>query len=166
MKKTILFLSLLAACTGAFAQDAPLWLRKNQISPDGKSIAFSYKGNIYVVDSKGGEAKQLTSNPAYDSDPMWTADSKTIVFSSYREKGKDVFSMPVGGGVPKQLTNYAGDETPLAVLNDGRVLFSANIQIDPVYDGLANNPQLYIVGPKGGIVEQVTSLPIGNISVN
>jgi hypothetical protein len=51
MKKTILFLSLLAACTGAFAQDAPLWLRKNQISPDGKSIAFSYNGNIYEVDS-------------------------------------------------------------------------------------------------------------------
>ena len=60
------------------AQDSPLWLRRNDISPDGTSIVFNYKGNIYTVPSSGGQAKQITTNAAYDTDPMWTADGKEI----------------------------------------------------------------------------------------
>lgn len=166
MKKSLLTLSLIATVAGASAQQTPLWLRANQISPDGKSIVFNYKGNLYVVDAKGGEARQLTSNPAYESNPIWTPDSKHVIFSSYREASKDIFSVPVTGGAPKQLTTYSGNETPLAVLKDGRVLFSANIQVDPQYDGFANNAQLYVVGPDGGAVKQITSLPIAELSVN
>ena len=33
----------------------PLWLRDVQISPDGATIAFGYKGDIYTVDAKGGK---------------------------------------------------------------------------------------------------------------
>ena len=61
MKKRIL-LSLL--CAGAFlaqAQVTPRWLRNCAISPDGTTIAFTYKGDIYTVDSNGGEARQLTA---------------------------------------------------------------------------------------------------------
>ena len=54
------------------------WLRYPSISPDGKTVAFSYKGDIYLVDSEGGEARQLTSNPAYDYSPVWSPDGKTL----------------------------------------------------------------------------------------
>ena len=49
MKK--LLFSLAAVCLAAFtsAQDAPLWLRHCAISPDGTTIAFTYKGDIYTV---------------------------------------------------------------------------------------------------------------------
>ena len=40
------FIMLAAA---AEAQESPLWLRRNEISPDGKQIVFNYKGNIYTV---------------------------------------------------------------------------------------------------------------------
>ena len=39
----------------------PLWLRDVQISPDGQSIAFCYKGDIYKVGIQGGNAVQLTT---------------------------------------------------------------------------------------------------------
>ena len=46
MKK--LLLGIAAACLAGFtfAQDAPLWMRHSVISPDGTTIAFTYKGDI------------------------------------------------------------------------------------------------------------------------
>ncbi len=150
----------------AVAKDSPLWLRRNSISPDGKSIVFNYKGNLYTVDSKGGDAKQITSNPAYDTDPMWTPDGKNIVFASFREKGKDIFIVPAEGGVPARVTSHPYPETPKAVLKDGSILFTANIQQDAQYGDFPGNAQLYKVQPDGGRPELVTSLPISEISVS
>ena len=96
MKKiTALILTAALACGAASglatAQETPKWVRKNCISPDGTKIAFSYKGDIFVVPATGGRALQITTNEAFDSCPMWTADSKKIVFTSYREKSRDIF---------------------------------------------------------------------------
>ena len=166
IKKALITLtSIFFAATAVLAQDSPLWLRKNDISPDGSTIAFTYKGNIYTVPVQGGRASQLTTNPAYDTDPMWTPDGKSIVFSSYREKSKDIYMVSAEGGSPKRLTSHSGNETPLEVLKDGRILFSANIQQDAEYGDYPGTAQLYIVGQDGGKAERVTSLPISNISV-
>ena len=45
----------------------PLWMRDVRISPDGKEIVFCYKGDIYKVSAKGGEAVQLTTQDSYES---------------------------------------------------------------------------------------------------
>ena len=82
MKK--LLLGIAAACLAGFtfAQDAPLWMRHSVISPDGTTIAFTYKGDIYTVPVAGGRAMQITTNPAYDTAPVWSPDSKQIAFAS------------------------------------------------------------------------------------
>ena len=147
------------------AQDAPLWLRRNAISPDGKQIAFTYKGDIYVVDSKGGKAQQLTTNAAYDSDPKWTLDSKNIIFSSYREKSKDIYRMSAKGGEPTRLTSHTGHETPMAVMEDGSVIFSGTIMQDAQYGDFPGGSQIYQVGPDGGRPVHITSLQIANLCV-
>ena len=84
MKK--LLLGIAAACLAGFtfAQDAPLWMRHSVISPDGTTIAFTYKGDIYTVPVAGGRAMQITTNPAYDTAPVWSPDSKRIAFASDR----------------------------------------------------------------------------------
>lgn len=168
MKRSIVVTAALifAALISAGAATNPLWLRKQSISPDGTAIAFCYQGDIYTVGTEGGEARRITSNPAYDTDPIWTPDGRSIVFSSYRERSKDIYIIPSDGGTPKRLTTYPGNETPLAVLPDGSILFSANVQQDASFGEFPGNAQLYIISREGGRPQLVTSLPIANLSVS
>ena len=113
MKVKLLFLAFLISLS-ATAQENPLWMRHNAISPDGSVIAFSYKGDIYTVPVSGGKATQLTTNAAQDSYPVWSPDSKQIVFASSREGGYDLYIMNREGGTPKRLTTHSGSEIPMA----------------------------------------------------
>ena len=90
MKRILITLAALITVAGATAQEVPQWVRRNAISPDAKTIAFSYKGDIYTVPSEGGLALQITSNKAYETDPIWTPDGSRIVFSSWREGSKEL----------------------------------------------------------------------------
>ena len=96
--KKILALCLLIASGAAFATEAPLWLRHCAISPDGKQVAFTYKGDIYTVPTAGGRAVQVTSHPDYDTDPVWSPDSKRIAFASDRLGSLDVYIVDARGG--------------------------------------------------------------------
>jgi len=162
----ILAAAILATATAMTAQETPKWLRKSAISPDGSKVAFCYKGDIFTVGVNGGRALQITTNQAYDSDPIWTPDGKKIVFSSYRAGSKDIFITSPEGGAPKRLTDYPGNETPLCVIGDGRVLFQASIQPDAVYGGFPGTPQIWQVGENGGRPQLVTSMPLMAMSVN
>ena len=167
MKRILSAFAIMTASTVmASAQQTPLWLRSNSLSPDGKEIAFTYKGNIYIVDSDGGQARQITSNPAYDTTPMWTPDGQNIVFCSTREKSKDIFMVPAKGGSPSRITTHPSNEIPVAVLNDGTILFSADMGQDAEYGDFPGNAQLYSVSQEGGRPQRITSLPIKNLSVN
>ena len=166
MKLKLLSTLLLCGLSwSAIAQETPLWLRKNAISPDSKSVAFCYKGDIWVVGTEGGRALQVTTNPAYDSDPVWTPDSKQIVFSSNREGSKDIWRVPADGGKPTRLTTYPGNEIPKAVRADGSVVFLAGIQNDVRYGGFPGDGQVYSVGPDGGMPHQIISLQMSELSI-
>ena len=158
----------LALTTAAQAQETPTWIRKNAISPDGKTLAFSYKGDIFTVPTAGGKARQITSNRAYESDPFWTADGKQIVFTSWREGSKDLYINSIEGGVPTRLTTLPGNETPLAVTTDGTIYFTwqdSNL-LSPGFDGFPGDPALYKTNLEGKAPELVTSLTLSAMSVN
>jgi len=53
MKKLTLATAAFLAATAATAQETPLWVRGTAISPDGNTIAFTYKGDIYTVPATG-----------------------------------------------------------------------------------------------------------------
>ena len=158
------FLLLLFTC--AFAQE-PLWMRYPSISPDGTQIVFSYKGDIYKTSSKGGQAQRLTTNPSFDSNPIWSPDGTKIAFVSDREAGgKDIYIMSSEGGSAKQLTTHSSTETPYTFTNDGKyVVFSTHYQ-DPVKSAIFPTTlmsEVYKVPVEGGVVEMILATPASNI---
>ena len=168
MKKLILSAALLAASLASQAQQGPLWMRYPAISPDGSTIAFAYKGDLYCVPANGGEARQLTTNAAYDSQPIWSPDGKKIAFTSNREGSLDVYVISTKGGAPTRLTTNSGKETPIAFKDNDHVLFSANIMPTAQSNLFAANEfsQVYEVSTEGGRPKLYSVLPMENISIN
>jgi Tol biopolymer transport system component len=119
-----LFLAAAFACAQSFAQTTPLWLRNPAISPDGKTIVFGYKGDLYKVPSSGGEAIPLTLHEAHDQMPVWSRDGKWLAFASDRFGNFDVFVMPATGGEARRLTYHSANDYPYDFSPDGKtVLF-------------------------------------------
>lgn len=163
------FLTLLIAGLAANVLAQPLWMRYNTISPKGDKIAFTYKGDIYVVDSQGGTARQLTTSISYDYAPVWSHDGQTIAFSSDRNGNFDVYTVPVGGGVPKRVTTHSADETPLSFsLDDSEIFYSAYIQKDAADAQFAASwmTELYKVPVAGGRPSQVTAATVCSVSLD
>ena len=168
MKKIFLSAALLAASLASFAQQNPLWMRYPAISPDGSTIVFAYKGDIYSVPSQGGEARQLTTNAAFDSYPIWSPDGKKIAFASNREGSMDVYVINANGGAPTRLTTNSGSELPVAFKDNDHVLFSANVMPTAQSNLFASREfsQVYEVSTQGGRPKLYSVLPMENISIN
>ncbi|MGZ5469507.1 MAG: alpha/beta hydrolase family protein, partial [Candidatus Aminicenantales bacterium] len=88
-----------------------------QLSPDGTKIAFvvtvmdksANRGlsDIWIVPSRGGEPRRLTSSPAADMNPRWSPDGRTIAFISTRSGGPQVWTIDPNGGEAVQLTQIS-----------------------------------------------------------
>lgn len=166
MKKIIALGLLLSLACSSFAQENPLWLRYTSISPDGQTILFCYKGDIWSVPSSGGTATPLTLTDSYEYCPVWSHDGKNIAFASDRSGNFDIFVIPAKGGEARRLTFNSNKEVPSAFTADNnQVIFSAYRQ------DVATNAQfplgglfseLYTVPVAGGKVSQLLSTPAIN----
>lgn len=168
MKRQLLGVAAILLSVSLYAQDTPLWMRYCAISPDGSSIAFTYKGDIYTVPATGGKATQITTNPAHDTKPVWSPDGKKIAFASDRMGSMDVYEVSREGGIPKRLTTHSGNETPIAYKNAGHILFQANIMpaAEDAQFPSGQFQQVYEVSTTGGRPSLFSSMPMEDISVN
>ncbi len=166
-RKLAVMAALLVAVVGT-AQTNPLWMRFCAISPDGSTIAFSYKGDLFTVPVQGGTARQLTSNAEYDAYPVWSPDGQRVAFASAREGSLDVYLIDKDGGAPKRLTTDSGNETPLCFLDNGTVLFEAtNIPTaKSILFASRSFPQVYQVSTEGGRARLFSELPMQDLDIN
>lgn len=145
-----------------FAQEQPNWIRYQAISPDGSEIVFTYKGDLYLVDAEGGDARQITFHEAHDYMPVWSKDGAQIAFASDRYGNFDVYTMDAEGGPASRLTFHSADEHPYSFSeNSDSVLFgAARLDIAEHRQFPAGSqPELYSVPAEGGRVDQVFTIP-------
>jgi tricorn protease len=132
-----------------------LLLRFPDVSRD--KIAFSYGGDIWVVDIQGGVARQLTSHPGQELFPKFSPDGKWIAFTGQYSGTLQVYVISVDGGEPRQLTFYndIGRQPPrggydnevLGWTPDGKsIVFRAD---RTPYDDRVGRP--YVVPAAGGM---------------
>ena len=63
MTKKHVFLSIFILTGMLLSAQSPLWMRYPSISPDGRQVAFAYKGDIFKVSYTPGGARPLPYIP-------------------------------------------------------------------------------------------------------
>ena len=165
----LLLTAVLGAALPVAAQDHPLWLRYPAVSPDGGTILFCYKGDIYKVPATGGQAFPLTIGEAYDYAPVWSHDGRSIAFASDRFGNFDIFLMPAGGGEAKRLTYHTASDVPSSFTADDKAILFTSARQDSaanVQFPMSVFPELYSVPVTGGEAVLVLTQPAISAAVN
>jgi dipeptidyl aminopeptidase/acylaminoacyl peptidase len=133
----VLFTAVLSVAQNQpFTVDAMMKLARisePQVSPDGKSVAFTLQTvnienntkpkQIYIVPLEGGAPVSI-ANAGDNERPRWTPDAKRIVFVSTRGGSAQIWSMNADGLEPKQLTNLSTEAAGVLVSPNGkRIVF-------------------------------------------
>ncbi len=144
---------LAALASPSFAQEPIRLARTPDISPDGKHVAFSYHGDIWIVETIGGNARAVTSHPAHDIYPVFSPDGGQIVFSSNRHGSYNLFVVPVQGGKPRRLTFDSASDIPYSWSPDGKSILFASAR------GTAypRTNELYTIPVAGGMARRISA---------
>lgn len=142
-QKLALTLGLCGLLSFSYAQ---YLLRTPGISPDGKTVAFSYQGDIWTVATQGGAATRLTIHEGYESHPVFSPDGQQIAFQGSRFDNNDLFVMPAMGGLPRRLTYHSAGDQLSGFVADGRILFTTIREFRQI-----ERPQeIYTISAQGG----------------
>ncbi len=93
------------------------------LSPDGKKVAFIARGDVFASATKDpGEAARVTNTAAVESQPVWSIDSRSIVYVSDREGTPHLYRYDFAADKETQLTSgNEPDDTP-RFSPDGKLL--------------------------------------------
>jgi Tol biopolymer transport system component len=96
-------------------------------SPDGQSIAIDLLGGIWILPSRGGEAKKITPEWLEARQPTWSPDSQSIAFQGYEDGAWHIYVIARDGGDAKAITSGPFDDREPAWSHDGsRIAFSSD----------------------------------------
>jgi len=149
----LLFTLFIFVLTSTAQSDPPLLLRYPTVSKT--QIVFTYGGNLWIVSRDGGEARRLTTELGEDDNASFSPDGTMIAFTGEYDGNKDVYVVPVSGGVPERLTFHPADDLVLGWTPDGK---------NVLYASWGNSFrhfefQLYTVPTEGGFPTQLP-LPV------
>ena len=145
---------MLVACQCAFAQSQrPLLLQNPTVSRT--KIAFSYAGDIWLVDRNGGTAQRLTNTPAREGYPQFSPDGSRIAFARFNPAagpfGWDVFVLPTSGGEERRVTYHPDLDVPLNWTPDGQRILILSFR----YKTSVVGGRLYTIPAQGGFATEV-----------
>lgn len=159
--------------------EKPGYNAESVVSPDGKRIVFtSDRGgdlDIWVMDSDGTHAKQLTHTLGYDGGPWWSPDGKQICFRAYhpetpaeisdyksllkqhliRPTTLDIYVMDADGSHVRRITNDKKDNIASFApswTHDGKSLVFGSNRDDP----MRRKFEVYRINLDGSGLERIT----------
>jgi TolB protein len=100
----------------------PVW------SPDGREIAFrrmlgEMNSEVFVANSDGSGARNLSNHPAFDGWPAWSPDGTRIAFGSNRNANYQIFVMSRDGSDVRLVANTEGRATAPKWSPDGQTIY-------------------------------------------
>ena len=132
-------------------------------SPDGMRLAYArnasengggvYNFDIFVMNSDGSDVRQLTTDPEFDAEPLWSPDGSTIYFTSGRKSSFEVFAIGADGSGEVNVSNTAdASDGPFGFSADGKQIFCTSNSPDRV-----EFIQIWSMNVNGGDRRQITS---------
>lgn len=116
----------------------------------GKSLVFTYEGDLWLASVDGGSARRITSDPGEERYAKFSPDGKWIAFTGSYDGGVDVYVMPAEGGVPKRLTYHPHRDNVLGWFPDGKRILFRSARALPF-----QGEEIYSVSVDGGDVERL-----------
>jgi Tol biopolymer transport system component len=144
-------------------------------SPNGRLIAFESNreaigsaSHIYVMKANGSGVRPLTSGAFRDSFPAFSADGKTVVFArtTTAPRQTHIYSVPLAGGEPTQLSTGKEDTEPVFTPNGKRILFVGKGKANSGRDVFSMSPlgnEVRLVIGGGGNQDEPDVSPNGRI---
>ena len=74
------------------------------VSPDGRSIAFSLLGDLYTMPIVGGTPRRIAEGLAWEVQPRFSPDGRRIAFTSDRGGGDNIWIMNADGSDKRQVS--------------------------------------------------------------
>jgi tricorn protease len=121
------------------------------LSPDGRTVAFSWQGDIWTVPVEGGTARRLTVHEAYESQPRWSPDGSELLFMSDRYGSSDLYVIGADGSNPRRLTYHTAPDGPGDWTPDDRILF----QTDRAWQQVEREDEIHTVSARGGTPDRL-----------
>ncbi|MEM9887778.1 MAG: peptidase S41, partial [Bacteroidota bacterium] len=114
-------------------------------------IAFSYGGDIWIVDKAGGLASKLSSAKGNETFPRFSPDGSQLAFSGNYDGNTDIYVIPTLGGVPMRVTHHGMSDRIMDWYPDGKhLLYTSSME-----SGKQRFSQFYKIPSTGGLPEKL-----------
>lgn len=109
-------------CVTLAQKQGPLLMENPTVSRT--KIAFSYAGDIWMVDRSGGTAQRLTTSPARELLPTFSPDGSQVAFARFNPAtgplGWDAYVVSAAGGEARRVTYHPDLDLPVGWMRDGQ----------------------------------------------
>jgi len=136
MKQTCVLTVLAVFVAASVASAAPVRLARTPDYHAGK-IAFSYLGDIWVVNEDGSNRRASRTTPGATSTPASHPTAGGSRFSSNRFGNNDVFVVAAAGGKARRLTWHTGNDEVVGWSPDSATILFRASHGDGVFPGTA-----------------------------